>query len=784
MLINSAVANLSGVNTGDETLSSIKTKLGISTLSGSNTGDQTITLTGGVTGSGTGTFAATVVTNADLTGEVTSVGNATTITNAAVIDKVLTGYSSAAGTVASTDNILQAFQKINGNELLKAPLASPTFTGSVTLPTGSSALAPIKFVSGSQTSTALAGTMEYDGTGYYLTLGNGVRHTIAFTDGIPSSIAWSSITSTPTTLSGYGITDGVQSNTSITAGTATKITYDVKGLVTGGTSLLASDIPALDWAKITTGKPTTLSGYGITDAAPLAGYNTHIADLSLHLTSTQNTLLDGITVTFDKINYLSSVTSDVQTQLGSKLPLAGGTMTGSIIIPTGQKITIADAPTLDTDVTNKAYVDANLAGLTWKNSVKVATTANITLSGTQTVDTILLVAGNRILVKNQTTSSQNGIYVVNASTWTRSTDMDQTTPTNEVNSAAVFVELGSQANTGWTQINQVTTLGTDPVDFTQFNGAAGIAAGTGLSKTGNTLSVLLGAGIAQLPTAEVGIDLYSTSGLILTTDGTTSSTLTNAQLALATITQGSSSNFVKVTLDTKGRVTGNSAVAQSDITGLLGTGSITNTMLANTAVANLTGSNTGDQTITLTGGVTGSGTGSFAATVVTNANLTGEVTSVGNATTITNAAVIGKVLTGYSSAAGTIASTDTILQAINKLNGNASGFAPLASPTFTGTVTAPTFTSTTAIGTAPFTVTSTTVVPNLNADLLDGISSGQFVRQDANTTMASNVSVTFAGTGKVTGLPTPTTNTDAANKAYVDTTAFALAAAMGIVFGG
>ena len=87
-------------------------------------------------------------------------------------------------------------------------------------------------------------------------------------------------------------------------------------------------------------------------------------------------------------------------------------------------------------------------------------------------------------------------------------------------------------------------------------------------------------------------------------------------------------------------------------------------------VTTLSGSNTGDQTIALTGGVTGSGTGSFAVTVATNANLTGEVTSVGNATTVTNAAVIGKVLTGYVSGSGTVDATDTILQAINKLNGN------------------------------------------------------------------------------------------------------------------
>jgi len=80
--------------------------------------------------------------------------------------------------------------------------------------------------------------------------------------------------------------------------------------------------------------------------------------------------------------------------------------------------------------------------------------------------------------------------------------------------------------------------------------------------------------------------------------------------------------------------------------------------------------------ITVTNAITGSITGN-AATVTTNANLTGEVTSVGNATTVTNAAVIGKVLTGYSSAAGTVSATDNIVQAINKLNGNQAATAAL-----------------------------------------------------------------------------------------------------------
>jgi hypothetical protein len=88
------------------------------------------TFTGALAGN-----AATVTTNANLTGDVTSVGNATTLTNAPVIAKVLTGYASGAGTVSAADSILSAFQKINGNDALKAPLASPALTGTPTAPT-------------------------------------------------------------------------------------------------------------------------------------------------------------------------------------------------------------------------------------------------------------------------------------------------------------------------------------------------------------------------------------------------------------------------------------------------------------------------------------------------------------------------------------------------------------------------------------------------------------------------------------------------------------------------
>ncbi|WP_291869639.1 DUF2793 domain-containing protein [Bradyrhizobium sp.] len=88
-----------------------------------------------LTGTASGLTAGNVTTNANLTGDVTSVGNATTLTNAPVIAKVLTGFASSTGTVTATDSILTAVQKLYGNDALKAPIASPTFTGVPAAPT-------------------------------------------------------------------------------------------------------------------------------------------------------------------------------------------------------------------------------------------------------------------------------------------------------------------------------------------------------------------------------------------------------------------------------------------------------------------------------------------------------------------------------------------------------------------------------------------------------------------------------------------------------------------------
>jgi hypothetical protein len=119
------------------------------------------------------------------------------------------------------------------------------------------------------------------------------------------------------------------------------------------------------------------------------------------------------------------------------------------------------------------YVDTRLAGLSWKSPVKAATTASITLSGTQTIDTVSLVAQDRVLVKDQSSQQDNGIYVVASGSWTRAADFDSLSPIDEVNGAAVYVQQGSaNGDRSFTVTSTVTTIGSSAITWGQFTGAS------------------------------------------------------------------------------------------------------------------------------------------------------------------------------------------------------------------------------------------------------------------------------------------------------------------------
>lgn len=263
-----------------------------------------------------------------------------------------------------------------------------------------------------------------------------------------------------------------------------------------------------------------------------------------------------------------------------KVDLAGDTMGGNLGFASTYRITGLAEPVDGADAATKNYVDAFSAGLDPKESARVATTAEVNLAtgGLLTIDGVLLVADDRVLVKDQSTTSENGIYVaVDGGAWTRATDFDGT-PANEVSGGSFcFVEEGTLfQNMGFVvQASGNVTVDTDPIIWVQFSGAGQISAGAGISKTGNEIYLNFGAGIVELPGDEIGIDLYATGGLHLTEDGSTSSTDAAAEIGIkldgSTLTLGASG--LKVSDSLTGDVSGiQSELDNTQVGAGLGTG--------------------------------------------------------------------------------------------------------------------------------------------------------------------------------------------------------------------
>lgn len=150
-------------------------------------------------------------------------------------------------------------------------------------------------------------------------------------------------------------------------------------------------------------------------------------------------------------------------------------------------------PTSTSDAASKAYVDSIASGIYWKAPVRAATTANVTLASVvnaYVMDGITLATGDRVLIKDQTTGSQNGIYIVQASaTPVRANDM---AASSSAASAAVFVESGTANGDGsfvCTNDTGAAIVGTSALTFVIFTRTGEITAGNGLTRTGNDIYV-------------------------------------------------------------------------------------------------------------------------------------------------------------------------------------------------------------------------------------------------------------------------------------------------------
>jgi len=413
---------------------------------------------------------------------------------------------------------------------LKAPLASPTFTGTVTIPTGASITLP-----------TVAGGVNHSGStsGTTKLLAAAAAGTTTIT--MPATTGTMALTSDITgTNSGTNTGDNATNTqySGLAASKADIASPTFTGTVTiptGASITLPTVAGGVNHSGSTSGTTKLL-------AAAAAGTTT----ITMPATTGTMALTSDITGTNSGTNTGDNATNTQYSGLAaSKADIASPTFTGTVTVPT---------PTNATDAVTKGYADALKQGLDIKDSVRVASTVNIAVAtaliNASVIDGITVATGDRVLLKDQTAGAENGIYIVVASgAASRSADADSSA---EVTSGLyTFVSQGTAAASMGFVLTTADpiTLATTALTFTQFSGAGQVIAGAGLTKTGNTLDAVGTANriVVAADAIDIGTDVVTLTGTQTLTNKTlTAPTITGTSIA-PTATAGDSTTQIATT---------------------------------------------------------------------------------------------------------------------------------------------------------------------------------------------------------------------------------------------